>query len=330
MIYANYTMLTYNMNAGTVSKKYPIWLANYTTKTSYAGDYDCWQYSESGTVNGIDYPIDCNFGIGLDLGMTKKVTLSKSTLSMAYQNTKTLKAKITPSNSTDKVSWKSSRTSVASVSSKGKITPKAVGKTTITCTSGSKKDTCSVTIRPGLRGIQMIKAVNGNVIVLTWNICKEADHYRIYRSTSKDGKYTLIEQTKDLSYRDSSVKLGQTYYYKLRTVGKQGSTLIYSSYSSAKQCVVPTRVSISGIKKLKSGNIRLNWGAAEGADYYRIYRATSKKGPFSYIGHTEKLQYTDKKDITKGKTYYYKVQGCTLVNGKKCKGKVSKIISIKA
>lgn len=41
--------------------KYNCWLANYTTQTSYTGEYIYWQYSSTGQVNGIAGNVDCNF-----------------------------------------------------------------------------------------------------------------------------------------------------------------------------------------------------------------------------------------------------------------------------
>lgn len=40
---------------------YDCWLANYTTKTTYGGDYIYWQYSSTGQVDGIVGNVDCNF-----------------------------------------------------------------------------------------------------------------------------------------------------------------------------------------------------------------------------------------------------------------------------
>ncbi len=40
---------------------YDCWLANYTTKTTYRGDYIYWQYSSTGQVDGIVGNVDCNF-----------------------------------------------------------------------------------------------------------------------------------------------------------------------------------------------------------------------------------------------------------------------------
>lgn len=59
MVYANKSMLTYDLNAEDITCR--VWLANYTYKTTYAGDYDYWQYRSDGTVDGISGYVDCDF-----------------------------------------------------------------------------------------------------------------------------------------------------------------------------------------------------------------------------------------------------------------------------
>ena len=61
MVYANKSMLTDHLSASELSSRYKIWLANYTTSTSYSGHYDVWQYSSRGNVDGISGSVDCNF-----------------------------------------------------------------------------------------------------------------------------------------------------------------------------------------------------------------------------------------------------------------------------
>lgn len=39
---------------------YDKWLAHYDEKTSYKSDFSMWQYTDSGTVDGIDGPVDMN------------------------------------------------------------------------------------------------------------------------------------------------------------------------------------------------------------------------------------------------------------------------------
>lgn len=61
MVYANKSMLENQINAGQLEKNYKIWLAHYTTQTSYSGNYYAWQYSSKGQINGINGYVDCNF-----------------------------------------------------------------------------------------------------------------------------------------------------------------------------------------------------------------------------------------------------------------------------
>ena len=80
-----------------------------------------------------------------------KITLNKTSATLSPVDTLTLKATVTPSNATNKaVTWKSSNTKVATVSSSGKVTAKAAGTTTITCTAkdgSGKSAACKITVR---------------------------------------------------------------------------------------------------------------------------------------------------------------------------------------
>lgn len=53
-------------------------------------------------------------------------------------------------------------------------------------------------------------------IVISWGSVEDADGYYVYRSTSKDGKFSRIAETDEDSYQDSNVKKGKKYYYKVR------------------------------------------------------------------------------------------------------------------
>ena len=79
-----------------------------------------------------------------------KITLNKTTASVGKGKTMQLTATVTPTNATNKaVIWKSSNTKIATVSSTGKVTAKAAGTVTITCTAkdgSGKKATCKVTV----------------------------------------------------------------------------------------------------------------------------------------------------------------------------------------
>ena len=77
---------------------------------------------------------------------TTKVTLDATSVTLAKGRTLTLKPALVPFTSTQKITYKSSNSKVAAVSSSGKIKAAAPGTATITVTSGSKKATCKVTV----------------------------------------------------------------------------------------------------------------------------------------------------------------------------------------
>ena len=60
-------------------------------------------------------------------------------------------------------------------------------------------------------------------VPLSWKKLSSAKGYKIYKSSKKNGKYTMIKRIKKNSrvkYIDSRVSGGQTYYYKIRAYVK--------------------------------------------------------------------------------------------------------------
>lgn len=89
---------------------------------------------------------------------TTKLTKVPKTLSLTTGKKYTLKPVVTPSNSQEKVTYKSSNTKIATVSSTGVITAKKVGKVTITVQSGKQKATVTLTVKkaPVLKAIKNV------------------------------------------------------------------------------------------------------------------------------------------------------------------------------
>ena len=76
------------------------------------------------------------------------ITLSQTSLSLEVGKTATLTATVQPSDATDKtVSWSSSNSAVATVSSSGVVTAVKEGSATITASAGGKQATCTVTVK---------------------------------------------------------------------------------------------------------------------------------------------------------------------------------------
>lgn len=90
------------------------------------------------------------------------VTLNKTTLQLTIGQSEVLFETVSPSDATDKsVSWESSNSSVATVSSSGLVTAKSTGEATITVKTndGAKTATCMVTVSPiSVTGVSLNKS----------------------------------------------------------------------------------------------------------------------------------------------------------------------------
>lgn len=72
-------------------------------------------------------------------------------------------------------------------------------------------------------------------VSLSWSKLSNVTGYKVYRSKSKDGKYTLIKTISNKSintYTDKKLSKKTKYYYKVRAYKTVGKTNYYGSYSS--------------------------------------------------------------------------------------------------
>lgn len=102
------------------------------------------------TIKSKDGKAKKNITVIVPKTAVSKVKLNTSKKTLTEGSSFTLKAMVSPSKATTKiVSWKSSNTKVATVSTKGKVVAKKPGKATITVTTldGNKKATCKVTVK---------------------------------------------------------------------------------------------------------------------------------------------------------------------------------------
>ena len=93
------------------------------------------------------YSVEINFAEYVE---ATSVTVSPTSKTLLVGGTQQLSATVKPDDATDKsVTWSSDKTSVATVSSTGLVTAKAVGTATITAkTSNGKTTTCQITVNP--------------------------------------------------------------------------------------------------------------------------------------------------------------------------------------
>lgn len=72
---------------------------------------------------------------------------------------------------------------------------------------------------------------------ISWSEASGATGYQVYRATSSDGYYSLLNSTASAYYQDSDLERGTSYFYKVRAYCTDGSTKVYSNYSSVLEIV---------------------------------------------------------------------------------------------
>lgn len=160
---------------------------------------------------------------------------------------------------------------------------------------------------------QNVKAVRYSYssIKVSWSKVAGASGYTIYRATSKNGTYTAYKRIKSgstLSWTNTSVTTGKTYYYKVRAYRNSGKTRVYGPYSE----VVSGRAYLSAPSTLtlkkSSYYVNVTWSSVKGATGYRVYRATDPEGEYKLLGTTGSGKRSFKNtSVVPGVTYYYKI-----------------------
>ena len=142
---------------------------------------------------------------------------------------------------------------------------------------------------------------------IKWAAVAGASQYEVYRATSKNGSYTKMFTTSNLSYTNTSANAGYTYYYKVKAISSVRSTA-NSSLSAA--VAITCRCARPVVKTdywASTGKPYIKWDAVDGAGKYYIYRSGTRNGTYTLLGTTTATNYTDSK-ANAGYTYYYKVQ----------------------
>lgn len=192
--------------------------------------------------------------------------------------------------------------------------------------SSYDKDGVAGKARLGKVKIATANSESYSTIRVTWNKVSGANGYRVYRSTSKDGKYTAIGSTAKnsaVTFLDKKAVTGKTYYYKVRAYRNVSGKKVYGSYSATEKAkAVLSDPTLSAGSTSKTAV--LEWSKVKGADGYQVYASDSQNGTYTRIKITKGTGATDESLLT-GKTRYYKVRAYRKVNGKAVYGSFSKI-----
>ena len=142
----------------------------------------------------------------------EKILLDKKKITMGVKEKVTLKAGIQPDDVSAKITWKSSKSSVASVSSKGVVKAKKAGTATITArTSNGVKAVCKIVVKKAPKKI----TVKGAVKTL-----KRGKTYKIrYKLPAKTASYKI-------TYKSSKKSVASVSFKGVVTAKKKGTAYV--------------------------------------------------------------------------------------------------------
>ncbi|MCI9175871.1 MAG: Ig domain-containing protein [Lachnospiraceae bacterium] len=152
----------------------------------------------------------------------KKVTLSTKKIYMVKGKSVTVKATVTPSDTTDKVTWSTSNKKVATVKN-GKISAKKKGNATITAKAGSKKATVKVNVAS--------KATKSTKVTLN----KKKATIKVKKTLTLKATMKPAKSTDTLKWSSSNKKVAKVDKYGKVTAVKKGTATITVKTSSGKK-----------------------------------------------------------------------------------------------
>lgn len=153
-------------------------------------------------------------------------------------------------------------------------------------------------------------------IKISWEKVVGAEKYVVYRATSKGGTYKKLTTTTAINLKNTSVKAGQTYYYKVKALSDNSSAnSVYSDVIVAKAALKAPSMKTSAT--VTSSTIKISWEKVSGADGYYVYRRASTSDSWKRVKTITSSSTTSFKDTERSGRYYYCVAAYKTVSGTK-------------
>jgi alpha-tubulin suppressor-like RCC1 family protein/fibronectin type 3 domain-containing protein len=142
---------------------------------------------------------------------------------------------------------------------------------------------------------------------LSWDAYPNASGYEVYRSNAYDGVYTLIATITTTNYTNTSLTLGQDYYYKVRAYVMVEGVKQYSGYSNIASAY-PTLSAPTNLTATPASltSIKVSWNAVTGASGYSLFYTGLYDSDWYYITDVTGTSYTHTNLVT-GEYYFYMV-----------------------
>ena len=255
-----------------------------------------------------------------------KFILNKDTIELVTGKTSSLTI---DTESFETVTWTSSNKSIATVSSKGKVTAVSPGKAVITAKLNSTiSASCTIYVKPSSVEQADFSSSASNKLTLTWKKVTGASGYAIYRydsNTKQDIQIKTVSSSKT-SYAFSKINgssgtaltAGRKYTYKIAAYKTIDNKKYYGSKITIKTATKPKKTTVNSLKKNSNGTVKVTWSKISASDGYIIYISNNKISNFQAlltIDSAKTKSYSTSR-LTKGKTYYVKMCTYRKINGK--------------
>ncbi|MBQ9530513.1 MAG: fibronectin type III domain-containing protein [Eubacterium sp.] len=284
-------------------KGYAMWLAHYNSKTSYAGDYEIWQYSAKGHVDGISGYVDSNYvyydvlkpllGKGFEVSKISKKSYTgaeiKPSFNVFYNGKKLIKGEDYYITFHDNINIGTASVTVTGVNDYTKY-----------------RQTKEFSIVPPVVTGLKVDSRDTNSLKISWDKNKYASKY--YIQIYRNGSWKKVGTTKDTSYEIDDLSSAANYKIRVRGYKTIDGKYYYGYYSSviesATSPAIPTQLKASSIR---STSLKLSWKKQTYASYYRVYKynSSSKKYELYKESNTNSLKITD---LSPNKNYKFKVR----------------------
>ena len=154
------------------------------------------------------------------------------------------------------------------------------------------------------------EALSATSIRFSWTESHTASSYDIYISTSEDGNFPHIGNIRnDLFVVRGNLSPSTKYFFKtvaINDCGKSEFSQIISATTLPCPDEIPAPENVSA-EAVSASEIRISWSAVNGANKYRIYRATSENGTYTSVRTLTSTTFTDNTNLLASTTYFYKI-----------------------
>lgn len=319
MVYANKSMLADDVYAQQiVDAGYEVWLAQWNSSTTYSGTYTYWQYTDSGSVNGISSPssgVDMNYRYELPSPTITLTYCAAAGVRLAWSEVSLADSYVVYRRASGETAW----TKLGTVSSSDEPTwldETAVEGTTyeyvVRACDGSILSTyqrtgTTVDYEPEF-SLASAKQTNSGV-QLTWEASSEYDSYQILRRSGYSGSWTTVTTITDVSktsYMDTTqLTSGTVYSYTIVGISN-GTKDDYDTYGV--QLTWIGKPELVSAESYKSG-MKVTWKAVSGVDGYQVWRKENGSWKqIAVIKNASTVSYYDTAASTDGTAYTYTVQ----------------------